>query len=456
MNLPARTGDQLFTMPHDDTRDIATRRERLSRVLRRARAEAAGGAGLQAVHYRVIAQFRELLEARGRRGWAVASLDGLPGLDHGLARDFVAARETQAEITSLNIATGAEEPVFFDFREHEKDFVPQHALYLCPEFALLASSFLDGDTWTHITYLLAAPDLAGLESTARALGEFRDRRKRASDEVQVVGRLRLKLDRTLGWDDLVLPASLKADIRGNVETFFRGRALYERMGLAWKRGFLFVGPPGNGKTLLCRVIAAQAGVPCLYLVVSGNADKRDPIEQMFEQGKRLSPCVLVFEDIDSLFNAPGKMSYFLNQVDGFASQEGLLIIGTTNHPENVDDAILNRPSRFDRVWKIENPEAGCRRAYLAKLFAGQLEDGDLASLVRETDGFSVTYLKETFVSAAQEAIQSGQAVETLRILPEHVKRAVERLRDQMSRAKGQFVERIPMGFEREEDEEEPE
>ncbi|MBI2920784.1 MAG: ATP-binding protein [Planctomycetes bacterium] len=440
-------------MIKDDQGESAVRKDRLSRVLRRVRAETAGGAGHQAVHYRVIAQFRGLLESRGRRGWAMASMDSFPGLDFGVARDFVAERDAASERTSLNIATGAEEPVLHDFREHEQDFVPQHVIYLSADFALLAFSLMDADGWVRASYLLAARDVAALETTARALGQFRDKRKRASEEIQVVGRLRLKLDRSIGWDDLVLPASLKSDIRGNVETFFRGRALYERMGLAWKRGFLFVGPPGNGKTLLCRVIAAQAGVPCLYLVVSGNADKRDPIEQMFEQGKRLAPCVLVFEDIDSLFNAPGKMSYFLNQVDGFASQEGLLIVGTTNHPENVDDAILNRPSRFDRVWKIENPEPACRRAYLAKLFAGQIDDGALASLVRETEGFSVTYLKEVFVSAAQEAIQSGQAVETLRILPEHVKRAVERLRDQMSRAKGQFVERIPMGFEREEDEE---
>jgi SpoVK/Ycf46/Vps4 family AAA+-type ATPase len=120
--------------------------------------------------------------------------------------------------------------------------------------------------------------------------------------------------------------------------------------------------------------------------------------------------------MDGLVNEANR-SVFLNELDGFKNNEGLLIIASSNHPERIDEALLKRPSRFDRVFHLGLPllaerEEYCRRilqrSSLTERFAPTL-DGD--KLVREvsarTEGFTPAYLKEAFISAALHLAQSG-------------------------------------------------
>jgi ATP-dependent 26S proteasome regulatory subunit len=117
----------------------------------------------------------------------------------------------------------------------------------------------------------------------------------------------------------------------------------------------------------------------------------------------VTPCCLVFEDLDALIT-PENRSTFLNQLDGFSNASGMLTLATTNHPETLDPAIIDRPSRFDRKYHFSLPAPSERARYIAgwreRLDAAmRISDPEIDSLVCATDGFSFAYLKELFLSA---------------------------------------------------------
>jgi hypothetical protein len=211
----------------------------------------------------------------------------------------------------------------------------------------------------------------------------------------------------ISWDELILPHPLKEDIRLNIENFMLGELTYRKFGIPYKRGLLFTGPPGNGKTMLLKVIASS--YPSWQMVIFRcriNSDNGD-LDNVFEDAKNLSPAILCFEDVDSLFRSQISLSHFLNKLDGFENWDKILILATTNHPENIDPALTSRPSRFDRIWIINNPDHVCRRFYIRKHFHGHCSDGFMDNLAKETEGFSMAYLKELYVSASLKAINTG-------------------------------------------------
>lgn len=207
------------------------------------------------------------------------------------------------------------------------------------------------------------------------------------------------------FDDLVLAGDLKERIRDDFSRFLAAKAEYERYGVPHKRGVLFLGPPGNGKTHCLRAVIKFLDVPCLYVMSLkdrySNEDRN--IDLVFQRARETSPCCLVFEDLDAMIHNKNR-SYFLNQLDGLGSLSGVLTLATTNHPERLDPAIVDRPSRFDRKYHFGLPAAEERRTYLrswnTRLDAAmRISDEDLAALVHDTDEFSFAYLKELYVSS---------------------------------------------------------
>lgn len=236
-------------------------------------------------------------------------------------------------------------------------------------------------------------------------------------------------------DNLVLRGTLKEDIHSDLASFFTARATYERYGVPWKRGILLLGPPGNGKTHAVKALVNALGKPVLYVKsFRANCPDEYSIRVVFDQARNSAPCVLVLEDLDSLIT-PRNRSFFLNELDGFAGNTGILTLATSNHPERLDPAIIDRPSRFDRKYPFDLPEIEERRTYIdmwnqtLQPELCLLEDG-IARIAEETDAFSFAYLKELFLSATMRWIGSSRPGAMDEVMAEQV--AV--LREQMSSA----------------------
>jgi hypothetical protein len=217
-----------------------------------------------------------------------------------------------------------------------------------------------------------------------------------------------KAIKSADFDNLILPAALKQEIQDDFGRFFASRETYENYGIPWKRGVLFIGPPGNGKTHTVKALVNQLQQPCLY-VKSFKAyygTDHDRMRKVFARARRTTPCILVLEDLDSLVDKHNR-SFFLNELDGFAENTGVVVLATTNYPEKLDAAILERPSRFDRKYYFELPAASERLAYI-ELWNRSLESrlrlsaGALPRLVKQTKGFSFAYMKELFLSSMME------------------------------------------------------
>ncbi|MGE3547429.1 MAG: ATP-binding protein, partial [Kofleriaceae bacterium] len=113
------------------------------------------------------------------------------------------------------------------------------------------------------------------------------------------------------WSDVVIPPSLLDDIRRNVLRFADAEPLYRRLRLPYRRGLLFYGAPGNGKTMLCRAIVTALGWPVIYVSPTSRGHAPDDLGAAFRQASELAPCVLWFDDVDCMFDTDATMSNFL-------------------------------------------------------------------------------------------------------------------------------------------------
>lgn len=215
------------------------------------------------------------------------------------------------------------------------------------------------------------------------------------------------------FDNLVLPESLKLQIQNDFQQFFNSRPIYEQYGIPWKRGAIFIGPPGNGKTHTLKALVNQLGKPCLY-VRSFKAEygtQQENMAEVFKRARMKPPCIVVLEDLDSMIDNRNR-SFFLNELDGFRSNTGVVVLATTNHPEKLDPSILERPSRFDRKYYFQLPAEAERLAYIEKWNEElqpelRVTQCGAAAVVRETKNFSFAYLKELFVASMAQWMSAG-------------------------------------------------
>ncbi len=280
--------------------------------------------------------------------------------------------------------------------------------------------------------------------------------------------------------NLILPDALKQQVETDFDQFFRARDVYEQYGVPWKRGAIFIGPPGNGKTHTVKALINQLGRPCLYVkgFKSEYATEQENMGAVFARARISTPCLLVLEDLDSMIDDENR-SFFLNELDGFENNTGLLVLATTNHADRLDPAILNRPSRFDRKYYFHLPGVEERRAYVrswnssadgsermrnsdetdcevrvgsdsvrvaidtVRHSALRLSEAGIEEVVNRTEDFSFAYLKELFLSATMQwistravALDSGQRLAAADELSmdEIVREQADLLRTQMTAA----------------------
>ncbi|WP_309707632.1 ATP-binding protein [Armatimonas sp.] len=260
-------------------------------------------------------------------------------------------------------------------------------------------------------------------------------------------RALFKAIRSATFDNLILAPGLKEALRGDLTQFFARRDVYLRYGVPWKRGILLIGPPGNGKTHTVKALCNTLGVPALYLRSLEPrgmfGSEHESISQVFSVARKTAPCVLVLEDLDALLK-PTNRSFFLNELDGFAENAGVCVVATTNYPERLDPAILERPSRFDRKYHFDLPSERERAAYLTlwnekQTEALHLTDSGIAEVAATTEGFSFAYLKELCLAATMAWINAGESA----VMDEIAKEQVKLLQSQMQTAPGEDEEADP-------------
>ncbi|MBL9152526.1 MAG: ATP-dependent zinc metalloprotease FtsH [Verrucomicrobiales bacterium] len=218
--------------------------------------------------------------------------------------------------------------------------------------------------------------------------------------------------------------------------FLKDPKKFQRLGGRIPKGVLMVGSPGTGKTLLARAIAGEADVP--FFSISGSdfvemfvGVGASRVRDMFEQGKKNAPCLIFIDEIDAVGRHRGHglggghdereqtLNALLVEMDGFDTQEGVIIIAATNRPDVLDPALL-RPGRFDRQITVSLPDVKGREEIL-RVHAKKVKiaDGvDLAVVARGTPGYSGAELANVINEAALLAARKGLKAITLRELEE--------------------------------------
>jgi cell division protease FtsH len=188
--------------------------------------------------------------------------------------------------------------------------------------------------------------------------------------------------------------------------FLRDPQKFQRLGGRIPRGVLLVGPPGTGKTLLARAVAGEASVP--FFTISGSdfvemfvGVGASRVRDMFDQAKKNAPCIIFMDEIDAVGRRRGAglgggndereqtLNQLLVEMDGFESNEGVILIAATNRPDVLDPALL-RPGRFDREITVSNPDV-IGREHILEVHSRKVplaEDIDLKAIARATSGFS--------------------------------------------------------------------
>ena len=229
------------------------------------------------------------------------------------------------------------------------------------------------------------------------------------------------------FEDVAGIEEAKEELEEIIE-FLKEPKKFTRLGGKIPKGVLLVGPPGTGKTLLARAVAGEAGVP--FFSISGSdfvemfvGVGASRVRDLFQQGKKSAPCIIFIDEIDAVGRHRGAglggghdereqtLNQLLVEMDGFESNEGVILIAATNRPDVLDPALL-RPGRFDRQVVVPRPDVK-GRAMILKVHSKSVplsDTVDLDVIARGTPGFSGADLANVVNEAALLAARNNKSV----------------------------------------------
>lgn len=201
-----------------------------------------------------------------------------------------------------------------------------------------------------------------------------------------------------------LPSDELTDIIDDIQKFWQNEKKYEEYNLIHKRGILMYGKPGGGKTgiinLCVKYLINELNGIVINISSGDQASWFIDIAPDFRKIEKDRPLIVIMEDIDSIINEGyWSTSMLLNILDGTKQINNVVYIATTNYPEKLEDRVTNRPSRFDRRYEIEMPNAEVRESYIRKKVNHKdIEKIDIQKWVHDTENMSIAHLRELIIS----------------------------------------------------------
>lgn len=217
----------------------------------------------------------------------------------------------------------------------------------------------------------------------------------------------------IGWENVIIPVGIKNVLQNMIIRTLQNSEIMKANHLSLKRGFLIEGTPGNGKTMIIKALfnTLPAGVTGILALPSQMKDASS-INQVCRMAKDLAPCVLAIEDIDwvaedrSSNGDAGKLMELMNFLDGVEDFSSIITIGTTNAVDTIEEAIKNRPGRFDRVIHIANPDVTCRREMFEVFTRPYKKEGvDVDQVIEFTDNLSGAHMADLVATAVEKALE---------------------------------------------------
>lgn len=218
--------------------------------------------------------------------------------------------------------------------------------------------------------------------------------------------------RDVSREQLILPEKTIDLLERNLLNFVEKRQLLKERGLPTKKGLLFYGPPGTGKTHTLHYIIGQLKKEYTTFIVT--AEQVEHLTMYCQLARFVEPAIIILEDVDIIARERGQgnepmLNNLLNEMDGLQEDSDLIFLLTTNRPDDLEDAIRNRPGRIDQAIEFPKPDkAG--RVKLAQLYAGgtELPAAEAEAIAERTEGVSAAFIKELLRRSTQFLLERDE------------------------------------------------
>jgi ATPase family associated with various cellular activities (AAA) len=254
-------------------------------------------------------------------------------------------------------------------------------------------------------------------------------------KVYIVGGTETTFDSTVKLEDIYLPDGLKEDILKDIDAFFeKGVGIYQRLNIKPFRKLLFAGVPGTGKTMLSSAIAGWGQEKGYFVVyVSGSNQYGAKFWKIHEAldmaASSDARTIVIVEELDSYLDDENK-AQMLNVLDGSESpcnKHGTILIATTNHPEKIDDRVLKRPGRLDRIFIVPEMENEEIATLMLKEYLGVTWRDEHSEIVPDLLGRPGAFIREVALYALTMAAYNGQEELTLEMLQDSLNTLVTQI-----------------------------
>jgi hypothetical protein len=220
------------------------------------------------------------------------------------------------------------------------------------------------------------------------------------------------VEELLAWNP-----SIRSQLQKDVLDFLRLMPILGERGLPNSRGIILSGAPGTGKTMYAKSLAAEADTTTI-LISAEMIQQRHDIKSAFKLARRLSPSLIIIEDIDTAGTVSRKftdhpiLGEYLQAMDGMEPNNGVVILATTNHTENIDPAISDRPGRFDRIIEVPLPDKNQRKEIIQNLLRNMPTKSPSGKVIDKiatgSKGLSGAWIRELVQTAMIETISDGR------------------------------------------------